>query len=265
MTNSHTHHDNGISFESLLAISFILAIAVYIFASILSGHRNKPWPLYRTAFWILGVLCMASAVVGPLADLAHKNFLAHMLVHLLLGMLSPLLVVFSAPMTLLLRTINVTLARRISSLLKSWPVRMYTDPIVASTLNVGGLWLLYTTNLYSIMHQSMLVYVLIHIHIFFAGYLFAIAFIDIDPKPHKSSFIYRTAVLVLALAAHGILSKNIYANPPGNVPVHQAETGAMLMYYGGDLIDACLIIGLCYQWFKSSRPSSSESNSALNT
>ncbi len=67
--------------------------------------------------------------------------------------------------------------------------------------------------------------------------MFTIAFIYIDPTPHQSSYIYRSIILLLALAAHSILSKRIYAYPPSNVSIEQAELGAMIMYYGGDAIE----------------------------
>jgi len=35
-----------------------------------------------------------------------------------------------------------------------------------------------------------------------------------------------------------------------HVSAEGAQQGAMLMYYGGDLIDLCLIVLLCYEWFK---------------
>jgi putative membrane protein len=39
------------------------------------------------------------------------------------------------------------------------------------------------------------------------------------------------------------------------VPGPDAETGAMIMYYGGDLVDVVLMIMVCSQWFRRrSRP-----------
>ncbi len=60
-------------------------------------------------------------------------------------------------------------------------------------------------------------------------------------------------LLTIALACHGILSKYIYVHPAIGVPVAQAKTGSILMYYGGDVIDLILIIILCYQWYKATR------------
>jgi putative membrane protein len=254
MNNNHIYHSSGNSFELITVLPFVIAIIVYILATFFSSRRYKRWPLYRTAFWVFGVLCSASVVVGPLANRAHIDFSAHMLGHLLLGMLSPLFLVLAAPMTLVLRTLSVNSARSLSRILKSWPVSIFSDPIVASLLNVGGLWVLYTTDLYGAMQQNIFLHMLIHIHVFFAGYLFTMSMIYIDPTPHRTSFIYRLIVLVIAFAGHGILSKYIYIHPPSNVPIEQAEIGGMLMYYGGDAIDIILIFIFCLQWYRANRP-----------
>ncbi|WP_332689433.1 cytochrome c oxidase assembly protein [Halalkalibacter lacteus] len=251
---THIHDVIGIVPQFILVLPFVLSLVIYLLAVINSNRRYRKWSVYRTAFWVVGVLCAIAAVAGPLAQRAHADFTAHMLVHLLLGMLAPLLMVLAAPMTLVLRTQNVTLARRLTQLLKSGPVRLLSDPIVASLLNVGGLWILYTTDLYAAMHENILLHMLIHIHVFLAGYLFTLSMIYIDPTPHRTSYVYRATVLILALAGHGILSKYIYANPPSGIPVSQAEEAGMLMYYGGDAIDIVIIFLLCYQWYRATRP-----------
>lgn len=251
----HVHHTStGPSLDIPLAVLFALVIALYIAATMITNKRHRIWPLYRTAFWVLGVICAAVSVIGPIANRGHMDFTVHMISHLLLGMLAPLLIVLAAPMTLLLRTLKVTQARHLTRLLKTWPVRILSNPILASILNIGGLWLLYTTELYSAMHQNIFLFVLIHIHIFFAGYLFTASMIYIDPTPHRFSFRFRTIIFVIALAGHGILTKFIYAQPPSGVSKTQAESGAMLMYYAGDAIDIVLICLMCFQWYRATRP-----------
>jgi len=262
MNNNHIHHDSGISLEYMLLLLIVIILMLYILAAVLSNRRHKKWPLQRTLFWTFGVLCAAAALIGPLANRAHMDFTAHMLSHLLLGMLAPILIALAAPMTLVWRTLHVKTARRLSNLLKSWPVRTISDPVVAAFLNLGGLWILYMTNLYSAMQQNILLHLFMHLHIFIAGYLFTISMIYIDPTPHRSSFIYRAIVLVIASASHGILAKYIYAQPPNGVPAAQAEIGSMIMYYGGDAIDAILIFIFCLQWFKASRPKTKTYESA---
>jgi putative membrane protein len=251
---THNHIGNEISFDILLALPFVLAIIMYVLLARFSNHRRKRWPFYRYLSWMIGILCAAAAVIGPVANHAHDNFTAHMIGHLLLGMLAPLLLALSAPITLLLRILKVTPARKLSRLLKSWPVSLFVNPVVTSILNIGGLWVLYTSELYTTMQQHFLLHIIVHMHVFLAGYLYTISIIYIDPTPHRYSYIFRALVVILSLAAHGVLSKYIYANPPAGVSIDQAEMGGMLMYYGGDLVELAMIFLFCYQWYRATRP-----------
>ncbi|WP_173917403.1 cytochrome c oxidase assembly protein [Halobacillus sp. Marseille-Q1614] len=252
----HNHSGTSIvdAAQIILAVPFIFAAALYVAALVYSRRKGRKWPVYRTVLWMAGVLSGLAAVSGPIAVQAHSNFTVHMLGHLLLGMLAPLLMALAAPMTLFLRASSVNPAKKVTSILRTSFVRFLSDPITASILNVGGLWVLYTTSLFEAMHESLLLHLFIHIHVFLAGYLFTISLIYIDPAPHRRSFVYRSAVMVAALAGHGILSKYIYGNPPSGVPRHEAESGGMLMYYGGDLIDVIIIFFICLQWYRASRP-----------
>ncbi|WP_370453206.1 cytochrome c oxidase assembly protein [Oceanobacillus sp. CFH 90083] len=240
--------------ELILSTPFILALVSYFVSIFISIRRERPWPLYRTVFWTIGVFCCLTAVAGPLADRAHMDFTVHMAGHLLLGMLGPLLMVLGAPMTLILRALSVQQARKLTRILRSKALGVISNPIITSILNVGGLWILYSTDLFFMMHENIFLHVIVHIHVFLAGYFFTASLIYIDPIAHRTSFLFRSIVLVLALAGHGILSKYIYAYPPNGVPESQAQSGAMLMYYGGDMIDLVLIIILCFQWFKATKP-----------
>jgi putative membrane protein len=252
MNNSH-HHGNSFSLDFIPIILLISALIFYILAGYSSNRKHKKWPIHRYFYWGIGLLCVALAIVGPIATRSHHDFAAHMAGHLLLGMLGPLLIALSAPMTLILRTLKVNRARRLIVFLQTGPVRILSNPIVAAFLNFGGLWVLYTTDLYVLMQNHFVLHLFVHIHVFLAGYLFTVAMVYIDPVSHRYSYIFRSVILILSLASHGILSKYIYANPPAGVAVTQAERGAMLMYYGGDIIDLLLIWLLCYQWYTSYR------------
>lgn len=249
------HDTHFLLTDLFFGIPALLAIGVYIGAVIITNRRGRlrKWPWLRTVSFISGVLFAAAAVVGPLSRQSHADFTAHMAGHLLLGMLAPLLIALAAPMTLVMRALNVHLGRKLSRLLQSSFAGFFTHPIVASILNIGGLWLLYTTGLYSAMHANIWLHIIIHIHVFLAGYLFTISLIYIDPVFHRFSFTYRTVVFIVALAGHGILSKFIYAYPPAGVPTEQARVGAMLMYYGGDAVDLLLIFILFKHWYQSVR------------
>lgn len=251
---AHSQSLPGMNLQYLLALVFVLLFAAYITAVIITNKRYKQWPIYRTAFWMLAMVIALVSIVGPLANSAHTNFTAHMVSHLLLGMVAPIFMAIAKPMTLLLRVVNTSLARNITAILKSRFIQFVSHPITAAVLNVGGLWLLYTTDLFSLMHENAFFALFVHLHFFIAGYVFTISIIYFDPVSHQYSYGFRAAVLIAAIAGHDILSKYMYANPPTGVSQQEAEMGSMVMYYAGDWIEVVLIIIFCWQWYKSAKP-----------
>lgn len=250
----HTEPINFATFEYTVALLAAALFLLYPAAILLSNKKFRKWPYYHCIFWFLGILTAASTLTGPFFQLSHESFTVHMIGHLLLGMLAPLLFVFSKPMTLLMRTLNVYSARKLSRLLNSGCAHLITNPLIASILNIGGLFLIYKTDLFTLMHSSIWLFALVHLHVFLAGYLFTISIVYIDLTVHRYSFIYRSIVLILALGFHKALSKLIYDAPPAGVSRSDGENGAMLMYYGGDVIDLCLIFLLCHQWYGRAAP-----------
>jgi putative membrane protein len=242
--------DKVINGAQYLILPFLLLLAMYVIAV---SKQNKGWPLHRTFLFLCGVLCVCLSVSGAVAILSHIDFRVHMFSHLLLGMVAPLCIVIAAPMTLFLRTLPVSGARCLSAILKSSPSRFLTNPFVAAFLNIGGLWLLYTSSLYDHMHKFAWIHFLVHFHLFMAGYLFTFSIIPNDPTPHRVSFRSRAIVLVLALAGHGILAKYLYVHPPPGVSISQGQTGGKMMYYGGDVIEVVIIYLLCQRWLRPSR------------
>lgn len=254
MSNEHHAHGTDINSNLILILLGLSALFLYLYAAVNSSRTYRKWPVTRVIYWFLGILCALLPVAGPLARLAHMNFTAHMLGHLLLGMMAPLFIALSAPVTLILRTLPLQFSRRLTRILRSLPFRIVSDPYVASILNIGGLCIIYTTDLFASMHHSSILFLFVHLHVFSAGYLFTISIIYIDKPPHRTSFVYRSVAFVSTMAAHGILSKSMYANSPAGVSAVQAENGVKLMYYGGDAIDICILIIFFSHWFKAVHP-----------
>lgn len=239
--------------EAAAAVGLLLVAAAYAAGLVAARHRS-PWPAHRTALFAAGLLCVAAALVGPLAEAARSSFTAHMAGHLLLGMLGPLLLVLGAPVTLALRALPVGGARALSRVLRSPLVRGVAHPVVAAVLAGGGLWVLYGTELWSLMHTSPLVHAAVHAHVLLAGYVFTASVVGTDPDPHRASVTVRSVVLVVYVAAHSVLAKRLYAHPPAGVDARDAEVGAQLMYYGGDVVDVALVAGVAAGWYAATRP-----------
>jgi putative membrane protein len=248
----HTAHTtSGVPILDALLLSLAAATATAYLIGVVGSHRRgRPWPLRRAVWWCAGIAVAAASVVGPLARAAHESFVAHMTTHLLAGMIAPVLLVLAAPVTLALRSLAPTPARRLSRLLRSAPARVIAHPVAAALLSAGGLWLVYVTPILAAMQASPLVHVLVHGHLLLAGYLFTAAVIGLDPRPHPVARPVVAAVLVLALAAHGILAKHLYANPPVAFAAAEVREGAQLMYYTGAWVEAVVVVIFCAQWYR---------------
>lgn len=250
----HEHDATAVGEAGLiLVLPFLFAAVFYAGGVAASRRRGRSWPGYRTLAWMAGVTAALAAFVGPLADAAHADFRAHMATHLLAGMLAPLLLVMAAPVTLALRAMDVVPARRLSRVLRSTPA-VVTHPVSAALLSVGTLWLVYRTPLFEVMTGDPFAHLALLVHFLLAGYLFTASIVGADPSPHRASFRMRAVVLIAAVAAHSTLAKMLYAQPPPRVPGGEARDGAMLMYYGGDAIELCLIVLLCAQCYRATRP-----------
>ncbi|HZA74514.1 MAG TPA: cytochrome c oxidase assembly protein [Propionibacteriaceae bacterium] len=248
MLPEHTAHGAD-ALSEIILLSLVLSAGVYAGAA-LNVRERQGWSWWRVLAFAAGMLLVLISLTGWLGRAADVDFRAHTVTHLLLGQAVPLLLVAAAPVTLLLRAVPVGAARRVTWLLGTPLLRWLTEPVVAAVVNVGGLWILYRTPVYALTHSYGWLHLLVHAHLLVSGYLLTTALVGRDPLPHRRSPGHRAVVLVAVLAAHAILAKTIYVVPPLGVPVELAETGAMIMYYGGDVLGLVLIVWLCAEWYR---------------
>lgn len=232
-------HGGGISLTEILGVGLLAALAVYLFAALRSDGRDR-WPRYRIVLWIAG--CFVSAVSAQAATANHDDFTVHALSHLGLGMLAPVLLMLSAPVTLALRSLSPVPARRLERLLGSRPARVVRHPVTAVVLSLGGLWLFYGGGRYASIHTNGLLFVVVHVYVFVAGYLFSTSIAGIDPIPYRARFLTRAIALCAAVVGHGILSVYLVRNPPPGVPPLAAEAGSMILFLGAAAVSGILAV-----------------------
>lgn len=239
------HPDQGAALLPLIGLAILAA--AYLAATWRQHQIGRSWSAWRTVSWIGGVGLLILALTPPLTNNAHHDMGAHMLQHLLIGMFAPLGLALAAPVTLLLRTLPVPVARRTARLLRARPLAWLSHPVVALLLNTGGMYLFYLTPLYALSMSSPALHGAVLIHFLAAGYLFTWAIAGPDPGPHRPPWRDRLIVLFLAMAAHATLAKLMYAYgwPQGAMDTEAAlRDAAQLMYYGGDLAELLLAIAL---------------------
>lgn len=263
----HGHETTGPGAVPWLALLVVAgAVLAYLAGVLRLSARGTPWPLRRLLSWLAGWTCVGATRIGPLAA---GDFTAHMATHVLLGMVVPLLLVSSAPVTLLLRVLPPARARPVARILASRPAAVLTHPVTAAVLNTGGLWLLYRTGLHTATLTEPWLHLAVSAHVLAAGYLFTFAVLGgPDPAPHRAPAPWRAGVLVAAVAAHNVLAKSLYATPPPMVPADQAQQAGQLMYYGGAPVEIALIALLCASWLggvRSTRSRAARAHTAERT
>ncbi|MFF0001205.1 cytochrome c oxidase assembly protein [Streptomyces avermitilis] len=196
------------------------------------------------------------ALLPPVSPFAYEDFRGHMLQHLLIGMYAPLALVLGALVTLLLRTLPVHGARLLSGVLRSSPLHLIANPVVALLLSVGSLGAVYFTPLYQAVAGQMLWHLVLHAHFLLSGCLFAWVIAGQDPAPTRPDVPVRLVIMGFAVAGHAVLSQMMYAGLYLGVyaPAEQVQGGAEIMYYGGDIAELLLAAALVATWRPTRRP-----------
>jgi putative membrane protein len=138
-------HEHGGGLGTFALIALTVAGALYVISA--AGQRRRGhgrWPTARTVSWIAGLLAVASVLVGPLGHAGNHDLVTHVLGHVVIGMVAPLLLVLGAPVTLARRTLEPVPAQRLGRLFGGWPTTALAFPVVAGVLDLGAVWLLYT-------------------------------------------------------------------------------------------------------------------------
>ncbi|MFW3471240.1 cytochrome c oxidase assembly protein [Streptomyces microflavus] len=233
-----------------LASAGIAAAIAYWWAAGRLLRRGDTWPRWRKISFTAG---SAGVAWVALSALPGEPFAAHMLEHLILGMAAPLLLILARPFTLVLRVLPPGTARRslldlTHSRLAAWLV----FPPVAALLDLGGLWLLYRTELFAAVHHHLFWHAVMHAHVLAAGLLYTFSVCQLDPVRHRRNLPLRGATLLAAGAAHAVLARTLYATPPPGTAFTTADlqTGAQIMYYGGDMVEAALAAVLAASWYQ---------------
>lgn len=237
-----------------VVLLWLAAAVLYLLAGRVAALKGRPpWPRQRTTAWLGGCGLGLLVTAGPMADAARSSFTAHMAVHLVLGMLVPLLLVLGAPVTRILRAVRPRVGRWYCQFARRRPVGVAAHPVTAFLLMTVPLILLYWQgNAVHLIHHPVLG-TLLHVHFLAAGILFTYAVVGIDPNPHGTPAWLRGGAIVGAIAAHSVVAKHLYAS--GQVGVGSGDSGdvrqaAQLMYYGGDAVHLMLLVVFCAQVYR---------------
>ncbi|GAB2456924.1 putative copper resistance protein D [Conyzicola lurida] len=231
--------------------------------------RGDSWPVLRTVLWIAGLVVLFYITNGGVNAYEKYLFSAHMLAHMTLGMMVPVLLVPGAPITLALRTIMkrddgsrgprewIMLATHSSYF------GFLSRPLVAAVLFVASLWIFYYSPLFRWATEDHLGHQWMIIHFLLTGYLFVQSLIGVDPSPHRAPYPLRLLVLLATMAFHaffglslmtgtGLLLADWYgAMGWGSDALADQQAGGGIAWSVGEIPTVALAIAVAIMWSRS--------------
>lgn len=234
-------------------------------------RRGDKWPIGRTIAWISGLVFLFYTTNGALNAYEQYLFSVHMLGHMMLTMLIPLVLVLGAPITLLLRA---THKRQDDSWggreWVLWAVqtpysKIITHPVVAAVMFAGSLWVFYFTPIVRWAASEHLGHQWMIVHFLISGYLFSLSMIGIDPVPYRFPYPLRIVTLFATMASHaffgvtlmtgdGLLAADWYGamgRTWGATPLEDQNLGGGIAWGIGELPTLTLALIVAIQWSRS--------------
>jgi cytochrome c oxidase assembly factor CtaG len=242
----------GWTFEPLMASIAVVLLVLYVAGVRRLARRGRRWPAARVVALVAGVVALVVATQSGLARYDTTSFAAHMGQHLLLGMVVPLLLALSAPITLALQAVDRPTQRRLVGVLHSRPVAVLTHPAVGWALFGGTLVVLYLTPLFELTLRNDVVHAAVHLHFLLAGAIFMWPLVGLDPVRWRLPFGARLLVLLLALPFHAFLGLALLgADEPlgdGTWSMDDQRAGIGLLWAVGELLAIGAAAVIFFQW-----------------
>ncbi|WP_198413843.1 cytochrome c oxidase assembly protein [Cryobacterium algoritolerans] len=189
----------------LPALAILLAV-LYLGALWHLHRTGTRWPVQRTASWMLGAGTLVLVTATGVDGYGMELFSVHMVQHMTLSMLSPVLLALGAPMTLLVRVLPArqgggwNLRKGLLNLLHSAFARFLTHPGITTSLFLMSLYGLYFTPVFDFLMGSMWGHNLMLVHFLLIGMLYFWGIMGVDPSPRQASRgVRRLATPVLAI------------------------------------------------------------------
>ena len=203
--------------EPIWAGLSVLGALWYVLAYARMRRRGDHWPAYRVVLWLLGCAVLLWATSGAPGVYGRTAFSLHMVQHMTLMMVVPMLLVMSAPVTIALRTLRTrTDGSRgprewLLAVVHSRALSVLANPVVVGALFIGSLFVFYYSRLFELALSTHTGHMLMNVHFLAVGYLFAWVMMGPDPGPARPSYPVRILILLVTVSAHAFFALGIMA------------------------------------------------------
>lgn len=253
----------------LMCTAALLGVGFYIAGVVRLRRRGDAWPWYRTAMWTGGWFVVVVMTSTGLGKYGIVMFSAHMVQHMALNMLVPILLVLSAPVTLALRALRPDRAggprEWLLALVNSRYARAIAHPLVALLIYLSSLYIMYYSGMFEWAMRSHFGHLAMTGHFMLAGTLFFWVVIGPDPKPRQLTYPAKVLLYFVSLVFHAIFGLTIMMSTTLIAPdwytglalpwmddlLSDQRTGGGIAWAFGEIPSLIVIAALVAQWSRS--------------
>ncbi|MGK5629617.1 cytochrome c oxidase assembly protein [Streptomyces sp. URMC 123] len=275
--------ERGLEFtgEPFFLVGSLLALGLYGWGVVRLRRRGDEWPVGRVVAFALGVLSIALVMCTALNEYGMVMFSVHMVQHMIISMLSPILLLLGAPVTLMLRALPAAGRGRkgprelLVAFLHSRYVRVISHPAFTIPLFIASLYALYFTPIFDFLMGSKVGHIAMMLHFLAVGLVFFWPIMGVDPGPHRPGYVMRMLELFAGMPFHAFFGIALmmasepmigtYTSPPASLGIEalddQQWAGGIAWAFS-EIPSVVVLVALVYQWYRSEQRQARRSDRA---
>jgi putative copper resistance protein D len=258
------------SADPFFLVACLAGLALYGWGVVRLRRRGDAWSAWRTVAFAVGVLTVGLVMCTRLNDYGMVMFSVHMVQHMIISMLSPILVLLGAPVTLALRALPTAGRGRtgprelLLALLHSRYMRIITHPAFTIPMFIASLYVLYFTPLFDFLMGSKTGHIAMMVHFFAVGMVFFWPIMGVDPGPHRPGYVMRMLELFAGMPFHAFFGialmmasapmVDTFTHPPASLGIDalsdQNAAGGIAWAFS-EIPSVLVLIALLFQWYGS--------------
>ncbi|MBZ3902069.1 cytochrome c oxidase assembly protein [Streptomyces griseiscabiei] len=258
------------SADPFFLIACLLGLGLYAWGVVRLVRRGDKWPVGRTVAFVVGVLLVMLVTCTGLNDYGMVMFSVHMVQHMVISMLAPIVLLLGAPVTLALRALPVAGKGRkgprelLMMFLHSWYMKIVTHPAFTIPMFIASLYGLYFTPLFDFLMGSTPGHIVMMTHFLLVGLFFFWPIMGVDPGPHRPGYLMRMLELFAGMPFHAFFGIALmmasapmvrtYENPPASLGIDaladQNAAGGIAWAFS-EIPSVLVLLALLFQWYGS--------------
>ncbi|MET7385853.1 cytochrome c oxidase assembly protein [Streptomyces sp. NPDC005529] len=257
--------------DPFFLVACLLGLGLYGWGVVRLARRGDSWSWGRTVSFVIGVLTVLLMMCTRLNDYGMVMFSVHMVQHMVISMLSPILILLGAPITLALRALPVAAKRGskgprelLLMFLHSRFMRIITHPAFTIPLFIASLYALYFSPIFDFLMGSRTGHIAMMCHFLAVGLVFFWPIMGVDPGPHRPGYLLRMLELFAGMPFHAFFGIALmmasqpmvetYKNPPASLGIDaladQTAAGGIAWAFS-EIPSVLVLLALLFQWYGS--------------